>query len=237
MLSGYELVGHRGSRAPSITENTLEAFANALARGASAVELDVRMTRDRRMVVLHDASLQRTMTCTGRIHHRTWRFVRRQCRGERGGERLPSLDRVLTWAERHSVNLLLDVKRSAPAWQASDYEHLVDAVGDHGLEPRTRYLSFRSETLFAVRTADPRARLHVIARELSEVEGYRAWADAIHIRPAQMSIELVSSLHADGVAVVGRVANSEAGWEAVRDTGADGLLTDRLPAYRSWAEG
>lgn len=63
----FAVTAHRGGPTRLLGENTMAAFRNALADGATAVEADVRRTFDDRLVVLHDSGLGRTTTCTGPI--------------------------------------------------------------------------------------------------------------------------------------------------------------------------
>ena len=234
MLEGFEVVAHRGSTNAYITENTLPAFDRALTHGADAIELDVRLTADRGLVVMHDGSLDRTTTCTGLVRQRTLSWIRQQCLGERGGERIPSLAIALSWAASRDVRLLLDLKMTAAAWRAEDYAQLTRLVDARGVGSRAHYLSFLPEHLFGVRAANRAARLHIIARSVDEVEGYRAWSDAIHISTRAITSELLASLRADGIAVLGRNTNNPDHWAALRRLGVDGLLTDQLVAYNRW---
>ena len=65
-LSARPVIGHRGNSAHA-PENTLESFRQAVAAGVDALELDVRLTRDGEVVVMHDATLDRTTSGTGRV--------------------------------------------------------------------------------------------------------------------------------------------------------------------------
>ena len=60
------LIAHRGDSAHR-PENTLSSFLRALEVGADNVELDVQLTRDGRLVVIHDATLDRTTTGQGPV--------------------------------------------------------------------------------------------------------------------------------------------------------------------------
>ncbi len=234
VLEGYEVVAHRGSTSASVTENTLPAFVRAMTHGADAIELDVRLTADRGMVVMHDGSLDRTTTCTGLVRQRTLPWIRQQCLGERGGERIPSLAIALSWAASRDVRLLLDLKMTAEAWRAEDYARLTSLVRSRGVGTRAHYLSFVPEHLLGVRAADRGARIHAIARTVEEVEGHRAWADAIHLAAPAITPELLASLRGDGIAVLGRNTNSSDHWARLRSLGVDGLLTDQLVEYNRW---
>ena len=92
------IIAHRGdlSRAP---ENTLPAFQRAWEAGADGVELDVRLTRDGRLVVFHDRNLDRTSNGTGPVNHCTLADIRSLDVGswfapEFNGETAPTLDEV-----------------------------------------------------------------------------------------------------------------------------------------------
>ena len=234
VLQGYEVVAHRGSTTAGITENTLPAFDRAMTHGADAIELDVRLTADRGMVVMHDGTLDRTTTCTGLVRQRTLPWIRQQCLGERGGERIPSLAIALSWAASRDIRLLLDLKMTAEAWRAEDYARLTSLVRARGVDARAHYLSFVPEHLLGVRAADRSAQIHVIARTVDEVVGYREWADAIHLAARAITPELLASLRGDGIAVLGRNTNSTDHWDRLRRLGVDGLLTDKLVAYNRW---
>ena len=62
-----EVTAHRGG-SDERPENTMDAFRNAVAVGADVVEFDVRSTKDHRLVVLHDRTLDRTTNCTGTVY-------------------------------------------------------------------------------------------------------------------------------------------------------------------------
>ncbi len=92
---------HRGG-ALLWAENSLLAFRNALALGADFLELDVHLTRDGEVVVIHDATLDRTTTGTGPVRERTLAELRAVRLKDRGGavleESVPTLDQVVALA-------------------------------------------------------------------------------------------------------------------------------------------
>jgi glycerophosphoryl diester phosphodiesterase len=121
------VIAHRGSSAEA-PENTLPAFEAAVARGADAIELDVRLTADGAPVVIHDATLDRTTDRTGPVAALTLaelRAVDAGChftpdRGRthpfRGGDaRVPTLGEVL-WAFP-KLSILVEIKEP-PAQEA-----------------------------------------------------------------------------------------------------------------------
>jgi glycerophosphoryl diester phosphodiesterase len=135
---------HRGasSRAP---ENTLEAFRLAVLSGAGGLELDVHMTSDGRVVVIHDDSVDRTTEGTGLVRRMTLHEVKSFDAGYRftpdggttypyrgRGVRVPELGKVLREFPEYKVNI--DIKEEQPGVEATLLETIKDAgAGDRVL--------------------------------------------------------------------------------------------------------
>jgi glycerophosphoryl diester phosphodiesterase len=97
--SGVEFVAHRGESADA-PENTMAAFRLAWERGDPAIELDVHLTSDGKLVVSHDADTERTTGVHRVIHESTLAELRAldagRWKGERwAGERMPTLEEAL----------------------------------------------------------------------------------------------------------------------------------------------
>ncbi len=75
LCTGPILIGHRGASL-EYPENTIPAFARALELGAHLIELDVRLTRDGHVVVIHDPTIDRTMSGTGKVDSFTLKQLR-----------------------------------------------------------------------------------------------------------------------------------------------------------------
>lgn len=93
------LCAHRGDM-DKCPENTLAAFRQAISVGSPMVEFDVWMTRDKRLVVVHDAAVDRTTNGKGKVSDLTLAQIRRLNAGlwkspQFAGERVPTLDEVL----------------------------------------------------------------------------------------------------------------------------------------------
>jgi glycerophosphoryl diester phosphodiesterase len=86
------IVGHRGA-AGEAPENTLQSFQRALADGAGLVELDVRATRDGEVVIIHDATVDRTTDGRGVVNEKSLSEIKRLDAGYRctkdGGKTYP----------------------------------------------------------------------------------------------------------------------------------------------------
>lgn len=138
---------HRGASLEA-PENTLEAFRLAAGDGAEGLELDVHMTSDGHIVVIHDDTVDRTTDGLGSVHSMTLHELQRLDAGYRfapGGEadhpyrdrgvRVPELGEVLREFPDHKVNV--DIKEAQPGVE----EALIRAIADVGAGDRTLVVS------------------------------------------------------------------------------------------------
>ncbi len=108
------IIGHRG--VPDLEdENTLESAKHAVALGADIVENDIYLTKDQQVVVMHDATVDRTTTSTGKIEEMTLAQVK-QLRTKNKGRQIPTLAEYLT-AFKNNPNfvLMIEMKSANPA--------------------------------------------------------------------------------------------------------------------------
>jgi len=106
-----KIMGHRGAPADE-PENTLRSFARALAVGVAAVELDVQLTRDGRLAVIHDETLDRTTNGKGRVKDFTLGELQRLDAGR--GEPVPSLEEVFDLVQG-KAHLVVELKQPEAA--------------------------------------------------------------------------------------------------------------------------
>ena len=114
-------IAHRGEHLAH-PENTLPAYQAAADAGADYVEIDVRTTRDGKLVIHHDPTVDRMTGAKGRVNEMTLEELTRL---DVRGARLPSFDDVLAFA-RGRVGLYVDVKQAAAA-------DLIEAIERRGM--------------------------------------------------------------------------------------------------------
>jgi glycerophosphoryl diester phosphodiesterase len=154
---------HRGG-ALLWPENSLLAFRNALALGADYLELDVHLTRDGQVVVIHDATLERTTTGTGPVRERTLAELGAVRLKDRGGavleEGVPTLDQVVALAAAGKRQILLEIKTDDRHQRYPQIEEKVFAVLDrHRFTPATVVMAFEAATWRRLRQVRPDARV------------------------------------------------------------------------------
>lgn len=138
------ITGHRGALGTE-PENTLRSFRRAVADGCDEIELDLRVTADGELVIMHDATVDRTTSGSGEVASLTLSELRSLDAGL--GEQVP------TWAETVAA---IDVRFQAEVKAEAAVPLLAQSLkSDPALAERTLVTSFHPEILLAIREAFP----------------------------------------------------------------------------------
>lgn len=149
-----QLIAHRGDsrRAP---ENTLAAFRSAVAAGADWLEMDVQMTKDGALVVIHDETVDRTTNGSGAVRELTLAEIRALDAGN--GEQVPTFAEAIALAKESNIGLMPEVK--SPHLYPGIEAKMVTAIESAGYEEKTALQSFAPQTLETIKTLNPRLQL------------------------------------------------------------------------------
>jgi glycerophosphoryl diester phosphodiesterase len=153
------LAAHRGGSL-LWPENSLLAFRNALALGADFIEFDVHLSRDGEVMVIHDATLDRTTTGAGPVRERSLAELKALHLKDRSGavtaETVPTLDEVVAVAAQAKRRMLLEIKVDAGKARYPGIEEKVLAILDrHAMTASTVVMSFEAPTWRRVRELRP----------------------------------------------------------------------------------
>lgn len=196
------IIAHRGDSAHR-PENTLASFASALLAGADIVELDVQLTRDARLAVIHDPTVDRTTNGAGRVHDLTFQELRALSAGypsqfgdAYAGERVPTLQEVLGFLKGRARALIEIKKESVSDDAASGIEALsVEAVRHAEMAGDVALISFEPRALMRCRELGPeikRGHLFYRATPAEVVAGARAVeCDLVMPEKGMLSDELI----------------------------------------------
>lgn len=169
-----EIIAHRGG-ALLWPENSLLACRNAAALGVHQVQVDVHLSGDGEVVVLHDATLDRTTEGTGPVFVRSWAELSAIALRDAPGETVPSLAAVAGTLIRSNARLRLEIKRR---FDGSAYEtlpeRLLHVLHDFGLLGRAVVTSFHWSELERVRILAPQLPLVW----LLDASATSAWCEA-----------------------------------------------------------
>src|SRR5579872_3964060 len=107
-----QIIGHRGAR-DLWPENSLKGFRETRALGVDGVEFDVHLSRDAKLMVIHDATLDRTTHGSGPVAERTAAELAAIKLRNAGGEGVPTLDAVLNIFAGTDIELQIEINTNA----------------------------------------------------------------------------------------------------------------------------
>ena len=232
------VIAHRGfsGRAP---ENTLAAFRQALEVGADMIELDVHLSMDGEIVVIHDADLSRTTNGKGRVRDLTLAQLKKLDAGtsfsvDLAGELIPTLAEVLELvAGRMLLNIEIKVTGEI---QGGITEKVLTLIGEKRMGNQVILSSFDPRALSHSRKIDPGVRtaslynevLHAGKSPIQIME--EVGSVALNLRHDQVTADMVAMCHRHGRAVAVYTVNQPAQMRALFDLEVDALFTDRPDA-------
>jgi glycerophosphoryl diester phosphodiesterase len=226
-------IAHRGASG-RFPENTLSAFRGAIEDGAQMCELDVQLTRDRAVVVIHDKTVDRTTDGSGAVADLSLAEIRRLDAGAKfqgaaiPGERIPTLDEVFA-ATAGRCGLNIELKAAGAERKVAELMRARGAAGDSMVS------SFNWHMLSALRRIDPEIRLGVLAekypdRMLDEAGRLRAYA--VNPRFDLATRELCDAAHARGFKVLAWTVDVPEAMRLLIDVGVDGIMSNHPARLR-----
>lgn len=234
------IIAHRGASAYT-PENTMAAFERAVQLGAGFVETDLHLTRDARFVAIHDDTLERTSNGRGPVRDHTLAELRVLDVGlwydrQFAGQRIPTLEDILTFARTHDVVFYLEIKHGA-AWGM--HHALVGALQNAENAARTVVISFDASTLAPLPKVDPGIMMGLLvdhARPDPVKTATELGARQLCPRVDLVTSELVDRAHAADLQVVAWTVNDPKQMRSLIQTGIDGIMTDRPDRLRAVVE-
>ncbi len=247
---GGSLATSGSAQAPKYPENSMPAFRDAAARGF-VLELDVKLTADEIPVVIHDATLDRTTPCEGRVDSKSFEVIRAQCAldllGTEGNSRqlgpkdkrrsrVPPLSSVLRLARRAGAEVNVEIKNQPtdPDFDLTNAfaARIAATIREAGFPPsRLIVQSFWPTNLDAFE-ADPyfdgAATSLLTLRALNDAGPALAAARGYEwVSPSwPVSSSYIAQAHALGRQVVPYTLDSAADIDAAAASGVDAVITN-----------
>ena len=202
------VIAHRGfsGRAP---ENTVAAIREAIAIGADMTEIDVTLTADERVVVIHDETLQRTTNGTGMVAQHSFDEIRSLDAGswfapQFVGEKVPTLDEIL---DTTNGRILLNVEIKSEAVDRGISDKVAAAIRDSGMADQVIVSSFSPTALEQIHAKAPEIRTAVLYNP--ELQRGKDPAEIVHglgasvfnIRGSRLKAKMLSSCREHGIPV------------------------------------
>jgi len=221
-------IAHRGCSS-LYPENTLSSFREALEIGVDGIELDVRFTKDKEIVVIHDASVDRTTNGKGRVSELTLKQIKKLSIIERKSgrltqERIPLLKEVIDLI-KNKTTLWIEMKEEGE-------EEIVKLLEREGVINNVVLISFNPQSLKKVKEINPLISTGVIVGNtrgtssnfLERVLG--CYTDVVDMEQKFISGEIVKVAHSHGRMVGVWTVNERKKMKKFIEMGTEVLTTD-----------
>jgi len=213
------VVAHRGA-SKIAPENTLKSFKKAIELGADMIELDVRATKDREIVVIHDADISRTSNGKGFVRMYTLEELRRYDFGE--GEKIPTLTDVLELARD---KILVNIELKEP----DIVKEVVEIIKKTEMVDQVMVSSFIHPALLMVKKLDPKIKTAVLFGCYPvNLVGLATEALANFINPYFEAVDenMVKIAHGAGLEVMPWTVDDENHMRRLIKLGVDAIITN-----------
>jgi len=215
-----EVIGHRGA-AGLEPENTLRSVRRAIELGVDRVEIDVRISRDGRLVIMHDETVDRTTNGHGYVSELTFDDLRSLDAGM--GEKIPTLDEILKFTMGKAK---LEIELKVP--EAT--EPTIQLIEELNAEKDVIIISFIHELLERVHDLNPNIKTGALFFEVPKdilQRALKVHASSIHVYYRNVNSELVKEAHRSGLEVAVWNPNRIEEMREMIDLGVDAIGSDR----------
>jgi glycerophosphoryl diester phosphodiesterase len=224
-----QIFAHRGYSS-AFAENTMSAFIAAEKAGADGLELDVQLTKDGEVVVIHDEKLDRTTTGKGFVRNFTFKEIRKLNANKKGvnKEPIPSLVEVLEWMQSNQLVCNIELKNNLFPYEGME-EKVIQLVRRFNLSNRIIISSFNHYSIvLSYRTAP-----EIETAPLFNERIYMPWvyaqsirAQGIHPKLASVTDEIIKGAIENGVAVRPYTVNKDADMQRLYKLNCTSIITD-----------
>lgn len=235
------VIAHRGASG-NFPENTIAAIHAGVEAGADMVEIDVHLSKDGKAIIIHDATLERTTSGSGRVDEMTFAELRlldagSWFDGQFSAERLPTLDQALEAVKGKAV-LLIELKNGDNALYEGLVAETLAAIERHQAQDWVIVQSFDQPYLLEAYALNPNLQYHqLVENELKPsevVQGVPRFAKqdpnevfaAINPYYRALTADKVAQLHTGGYKTFTYTVNEEKDMRQLISYGVDGIITN-----------
>lgn len=224
-----QIFAHRGYSA-FFAENTMGAFLEAEKAGADGIELDVQLTKDGEIVVIHDETVDRTTSGTGFVKDFLFKDIIKLNANKKGvkKEPIPTLKEVLEWLKNTKLVCNIELKNGLIAYEGME-EKVIRLVRAFGLSNRIIFSSFNHYSIvYSYRIAPEieTAPLFLEGLYMPWIYAQSIRAKGIHPNHAAVSDQVIVNTMANGIAVRPYTVNKDADMHRLFNINCTAFITD-----------
>jgi glycerophosphoryl diester phosphodiesterase len=228
------VTAHRGFSGAA-PENTLAAFQAAIAAGADMIEMDVHLSTDGKLVVIHDDTLNRTTNGKGNVADKTLAELQRLDAGawfdpRFAGEKIPTLAEVLVLTRgRIALNIELKKGKDFPYTMEELADRTLDEVERAGMLDQVLFSSFDPVAIERIQARNTHLPIGLITEKpwaTPEEAGGGKLSPTLNSLYKNLNAENVRLAHARGVRIHAWTVNTPEEMEQMITLGVDGIITN-----------
>ncbi|MFD1736386.1 glycerophosphodiester phosphodiesterase [Bacillus salitolerans] len=226
-----QIFGHRGS-AGTHPENTMMSFQEAERVGADGIELDVQLSKDGEMVIIHDEKVDRTTDGKGWVKDLTLKELRQLDASYKFSynERciIPSLEELFSWASPNSLLINVELKNTVVLYEGLE-EKVIQLIRNYHMENRVIISSFNHYSLVKCRNIAPDIEIGALYSDgLFEPWHYatRIGAGALHPNYKAAPPEIISQSQLNGIKMRPYTVNKVEDMKKLFSVNCSGFFTD-----------
>ncbi len=236
-----KVIAHRGysGRYP---ENTMLAYKKAAKAGCDEIEIDVQMTKDGVLVILHDENVEGITDGKGFIKDLTYEELRRFNVNVKYGDKfgfnpIPSLEEYLDWVRGQEVSTNVELKNRKYYYEGLE-EKTLDMIRSYGLADKVMFSSFNHVSMLKCKQLASKIDCGIlVGRPEIWNAGYFAGAfgfDCYHPDITHLTKATVDNCKAYGTRINVWTVNKMDELQTVYDWGCDGVITNYPDICKAW---
>lgn len=231
-MNKVKILAHRGASAYA-PENTLEAFRLAMEQGADGIELDVQMTKDGELVVIHDETIDRVSNGNGAVRDYTLEELKQFSVSNHFEQypdvKIPTLREVLELVKPGTMEINIELKTGI-YWYPQIEQKVLELVKEEGMEERIIYSSFNHYSVQKIRELSPEAETaYLIGDVMLDVADYTRNTGIKGLHPALFHVKMADFLKEykeSGIALRVWTVNDKDQIRWLIDEGVDAVITN-----------
>jgi glycerophosphoryl diester phosphodiesterase len=224
-----QIFAHRGYSA-SFAENTMGAFFEADKAGADGLELDVQLTKDGELVVIHDEKVDRTTSGSGFVKDFLYKDLRKLNANFKGvkKEPIPSLVEVLEWLKTNKLLCNIELKNGLIPYEGIE-QKVIQLIRKYELSNRIIISSFNHYSIVHSYRMAPEietAPLFIESIYMPWIYSQSIRAKGIHPKHSSMSDNIIINTMENGIAVRPYTVNKDADMHRFFNINCTAFITD-----------
>ncbi len=235
-----QILGHRGSAAP-FQENTLEAILYGILSGARMIEIDLRLSKDKEVILSHDENLSKITGVNKNISDKTWEELSQlQIKKKKEIFRFARLKDVFK-SVPNDIQFYLEIKTSrylnSSGWDKKLVDKVISIIKKEKLKKKCLIMSFEQDIVCYTKKKYPSHRAGIILNSKTKlnalIKNTPIKFDCLAVNYKLLTKRNLKIIHNSGIPLIVWTVNSKRLWEKIVSCRPWGIVTDYPEKFSS----